>query len=162
LGALPSGFHDYKIQPISGGIQFSVDGTVLTTINLSIPAGTPLAVVMSSFNGAPQPALQVDWVHTLSFVSSGTFTSSVFDAGSAVNWSYASWSANVPTGTTLIVETSSGNTSTPDSSWSAWAPVTNGGTVASPAARYLVYRVLLSTTDPTQTPSLNSISITWS
>ena len=52
LGALPSGFHDYRIQPVSGGIQFSVDGVVLTTINLTIPSGTPLAVTMSAFSGA--------------------------------------------------------------------------------------------------------------
>ena len=29
LGALPAGFHDYLIQPVAGGIQFSVDGVVL-------------------------------------------------------------------------------------------------------------------------------------
>ena len=51
LGALPSGFHDYKIQPVAGGIQFSVDGVALATINLTIPSGTPLAIAMSSFNG---------------------------------------------------------------------------------------------------------------
>ena len=48
LGALPAGFHDYLIQPVAGGIQFSVDGVVLTTINLTIPSGTPLAIAMSS------------------------------------------------------------------------------------------------------------------
>ena len=53
LGALPAGFHDYLIQPVAGGIQFSVDGVALATINLTIPSGTPLGIAMSSFNGSP-------------------------------------------------------------------------------------------------------------
>ena len=158
LGALPSGFHDYKIQPVAGGIQFSVDGVALATINLTIPSGTLLTIAMSSFNGAPQPALQVDWVRSLSYVSSGTFTSSVFDAGSDVNWGDVAWTANPPAGTTITVLTSS---STDGTNWSDWSTVTNGGTITSPNGRYLRYQVLLTTTDPTVTPTLSNISFTW-
>ncbi len=158
LGALPSGFHDYRIQPVSGGIQFSVDGVVLTTINLTIPSGTPLAVTMSAFSGAPQPALQVDSVSMTSYASSGTFTSSVFDAGSSVAWGTAAWTANVPAGTTLTVQTSS---STDGVNWSAWSTVTNGGTITSPSGRYLRYEIVLTTTNPAVTPTLSTISFTW-
>jgi hypothetical protein len=59
------------------------------------------------------------------------------------------------------VQTRSGNTATPDGSWSAWSSVSNGGTIASPAGRYLQYQVTLTTTDPTVTPTLFSISFTW-
>ena len=38
------------------GIQFSVDGVVLTTINLTIPSGTPLAIAKSAFSGTSAAA----------------------------------------------------------------------------------------------------------
>jgi hypothetical protein len=158
LGALPSGFHSYLIQPVSGGIQFSVDGVVLTTINLIIPSGTPLAIAKSAFSGAPQPPLQVDSVSMTSYALSGTFTSSVFDAGSNVNWGYVNWTANLPAGTTIAVETSS---STDGSTWSAGSAVNNGGLVSSPSGRYLRYEIVPTATDPTVTPTFSNISFTW-
>ncbi|MBV8234438.1 MAG: DUF4082 domain-containing protein, partial [Acidimicrobiia bacterium] len=157
LGALPSGFHLYEVQPTTGAFVFLIDGSQVASINATFPAGTPLRIAFSSFSGSPQPPLQADWVRT----AGGTFTSSVFDAGRTATWGTASWTANIPAGTTLIVETSSGNTATPDSTWSPWTVVSNGGTVASPAARYLRYRVRLVTTDPTLTPVLDDISFTW-
>ena len=147
-----------RIQPVSGGIQFSVDGVVLTTINLTIPSGTPLAIAKSAFSGAPQPPLQVDSVGMTSYASSGTFTSSVFDAGSNVAWGTAALPANVLAGTTLTVQTSS---STDGVNWSAWSTVTNGGTITSPSGRYLRYEIVLTATDPTVTPTLSTISFTW-
>ena len=158
LGALPSGFHDYRIVPVAGGIRFSVDGVALTTINLTISAGVPLAIAMSTFNGSPQPAMQVDWVRTTSYATSGTFTSSTYDAGRNVVWGAVNWTANLPAGTSISVLTSS---STDGVIWSAWTAATNGGTVSSPSGRYLRYRIDLTTTDPTVTPSLSSIMFTW-
>jgi hypothetical protein len=157
LGALPSGFHLYEVQPTTGAFVFLIDGSQVASINATFPAGTPLRIALSSYSGSPQPPLQADWVQ----LAGGTFTSSVFDAGRTATWGTASWTANLPTGTSLIVETSSGNTATPDSTWSPWTVVSNGGTVASPAARYLRYRVRLVTTDPTLTPVLDNISFTW-
>ena len=69
----------------------------------------------------------------------------MFDAGSNVNWGYATWTANLPAGTTITVLTSS---STDGTNWSDWSTVTNGGTITSPNGRYLRYEVLLTTTDP--------------
>jgi hypothetical protein len=162
LGNLPTGYHVYRVQPVSGGFQFSIDGVVKTKISKTFPSGTALHVVMSAFSGSPKPALLVDWVHVLSFATSGVFTSSVFDATRTATWGTAAWTANLPAGTTLTVETSSGNTPTPDGTWSSWAPVVNGGLISSPGpARYLRYRVTLTTSDPSQTPTLYDIAFTW-
>ncbi len=158
LGSLPTGFHDYRVQPVSGGFQFLVDGVAQTTISASFPFGTALHVAMSSFNGAPQPALQADWARLDSYPSSGTFVSSVLDAGQTATWGIATWDANVPTGTTLTIQTSS---SADGVNWSDWSTVSNGGTITSPYSRYLRYEVLLTTTDPTVTPRLSNISFTW-
>ena len=161
LGALPTGFHDYRIQPSSNTYQFYVDGALKTTLTATIPSGTALKAVFSEFAGSPQPPMQVDWVRYGTYASNGVFISSVFDAGRIATWGIASWTANLPAGTNIIVETSSGNTATPDSTWSAWQTVTNGGMIASPPARYLRYRITLTTSSPTVTPVLQDITINW-
>jgi hypothetical protein len=161
LGALPTGFHVYTIRPTGSSFQFYVDGVLQTTIKANIPASTKMQLTLSSFNGAPTPAIQAEWLRVATYPSSGTFTSSVFDAGQAVTWGLANWTSKLPTNTTLTVQTRSGNTATPDGSWSAWSSVSNGGTIASPAGRYLQYQVTLTTTDATVTPTLFSITFNY-
>ena len=59
----------------------------------------------------------------------------------------------------MVIETES---STDNVNWSAWSTVSaSGGQIASPAGRYLRYRVTMTTTDPTLTPILNSILFAW-
>jgi hypothetical protein len=159
LGALPSGFHNYLIEPVSGGFQFYVDGVLRTTINATLPQGTALHAAFYTYNGGTP--LQANWVSVENYAATGTFTSSVFDATRTATWGIATWTANLPSGTTITVLTRSGNTATPDSSWSAWASVTNGGTVASPAGRYLQYEIIFTTSDPTQTANLSNFDLTW-
>ena len=93
-----------------------------------------------------------------SYASSGTFTSSVFDAGSDVNWGYVNWTANLPAGTTLTVQIRS---STDGVNWSAWSTVTNGGDDRQPEWRHIRYEVLITTTNPAVTATLSTISFTW-
>jgi hypothetical protein len=160
LGSLPTGFHVYRVQPVSGGFQFYVDGTLKKTIIATFPSTTGLKIALSAYNTSN--AMQADWVHLISYPSSGTFTSVVYDAGRTATWGVANWSAKLPAGTTITVQTRSGNTATPDSSWSAWASIINGEIVSSPSTRYLQYRVILTTNDPTATPILLSIDFNWS
>src|SRR4029079_17279221 len=42
------------------------------------------------------------------------------------------------------IETRSGNTEKPDETWSGWSPVGTNSAVASPKARYLQWRAILS------------------
>jgi hypothetical protein len=88
----------------------------------------------------------------------GTFVSSSFDAGGTATWLSATWTASLPAGTSLIVQTSS---SADGATWSSWASVANGGAVGSPAGRFLRYRVTLVTNDSTLTPILDDISFLW-
>jgi hypothetical protein len=162
LGALPSGYHVYRVQPVAGAVRFYVDGTLKTTIPASFASGVPLRIALSAYNNNPRQPLKVDWVRLASYPASGTFTSAVYDAGRLVTWGTALWTVNLPAGTTITVQTRSGNSAAPDSTWSAWAPVSNNGTVSSPASRYLQYRVVLTTPDPTLTPVLLSIDFNWS
>jgi methionine-rich copper-binding protein CopC len=149
LGALPSGFHVYRVEPVAGVFSFYIDGVLKATLNGAAPSGTALKIAFSSY--LTGQALQVDWVRQMG----GTFSSSVLNAGGVVTWGAVNWTASVPAGTQLIVLTRTGNTATPDGTWSNWAVDTNGGTVASPAGRYLQYMVIFITTDPSSTPALN-------
>jgi hypothetical protein len=163
LGALPAGYHDYLVQPVASGFQFWVDGVLQTTISIAAASGTNFKAVLSDLNGTAGAILQADWVRfNATFVSSGTFLSSIFDAGRAANWMVATFNTSVPANTTLTVYTRSGNTPTPDGTWSAWAAVSSGGTVTSPSARYLQYEVVLTTTDSSRSPVLYNIDIEWS
>jgi hypothetical protein len=160
LGALPTGFHVYRVEPVSGGFAFSIDGVLKTTLSIAIPAGIKLKAVLSADDQPTQPALQADWVHLLSdAASTGTFTSSVFDAGRTATWGTATWTASVPTGTTMVVQTSSSVNGT---TWSSWSGVSDGGTLASPSGRYLRYRVIFTTSVASATPVFSDIAIRWS
>ncbi|SIO61560.1 Mo-co oxidoreductase dimerisation domain-containing protein [Singulisphaera sp. GP187] len=152
LGALPVGFHTYQIQPVATGFAFSVDGVLQTTITATLPAGTNLRLVLSDFAGASQSPLQADWTR----VMGGTYISSTFDAGKTTTWLNASWTSSLPAGTSVIVQTSS---STDNVTWSPWAAVVNGGTIASPSGRYLRYRLVLTSPDSIAIPTLLGISI---
>jgi hypothetical protein len=158
LGTLPSGYHVYKIVPTGSGFQFYIDGTLKTTINKALPAGVDLPAVVSNYNGSP--AILVDYVHLTDYAPSGTFVSQVFDAGSNATWGAVNWSANVPSGASLLVEISVGNSATPDGTWSAFTAVANGGSV-NLSGRYVRYRITLVSADGSATGTLNDIALSY-
>ena len=55
------------------------------------------------------------------------FLSRVLDAGAPVPWATATWSASVPAGTSLALSVRTGNTPTPDGSWTTFTPLANPG-----------------------------------
>ena len=100
LGARPTGYHLYRVQPVSNGFQFYVDGVLKTTIAKTIPSGTALVIDLAAANGT---ALKADWVRLASYPSVGNFNSSVLDAGRAVTaWGKATWTAGLPAGTSFV------------------------------------------------------------
>ena len=84
--------------------------------------------------------------------ATGTYDSDVRDAGTVATWGVIRWRAASRPGE-VEVFTRSGNTATPDPTWSAWSrayTVTNGEHITSPNARYLQWRaVLKGSTDST-------------
>lgn len=99
------------------------------------------------------------------YASSGTFLSSILNTDK-VTTSFQSlfWSESLPSGTDITIATRSGNTSTPDGSWSAWSSEVldaNGSANDAPDARYLQYRATLTTSDGAVTPALEDITLTY-
>jgi len=161
LGTIPSGSHTYSINPTSTSVQFLIDGVVKATIKKVLPTSSQYsAVVSATAGGSAAPFLQVNSV-TIGFPTTATFTSSVFDSGKTSTWLTATWDATLPTGAGIVIETRSGNTPTPDASWSAWQSVSNGSAVASPAGRYLQYEVIFTTSNQNVTATLQDITFQW-
>jgi hypothetical protein len=89
----------------------------------------------------------------------GTYTSEVRDATTVATWGAIKWQAAAPNGTRIEISTRSGNTRTPDETWSNWsAPYTDqqGSPIASPRARYLQWRAVLTATG-SDAPVLTSV-----
>ena len=78
--------------------------------------------------------------------ASGTYESDVRDAGTVATWGAIRWRATARPGEVQIF-TRSGNTATPDETWSPWSAaytVANGEKITSPNARYLQWRAVLN------------------
>lgn len=101
-------------------------------------------------------------VYRLAPSVSGTFESTVHDAKLPARWGRIRYTGVLPQGGVLNIQTRSGNTADPDASWSEWtAPRSQDGGVfvASPAARYLQYRVLMQA--ESGTPALRDMAISY-
>jgi hypothetical protein len=85
--------------------------------------------------------------------ASGIYESDVRDAGTVATWGAIRWRASAKPGEVEIF-TRSGNTATPDETWSGWSKaytVQNGEKITSPNARYLQWKASLKGTDPVLT-----------
>ncbi len=92
----------------------------------------------------------------------GTYDSDVRDAGTVASWGVIRWRATAAAGE-VTISTRSGNTATPDDTWSAWSkPYSNssGEQIASPNARYLQWRAVLAA-NGSQLPVLTSVTTAY-
>lgn len=92
----------------------------------------------------------------------GWFESEVRDATTVSSWGTISWRASVPAGARVELRTRSGNSATPDETWSAWSdPYADAGgeQIRSPKARYLQWKATLSGKDAS--PVLTSVTAAY-
>jgi hypothetical protein len=92
----------------------------------------------------------------------GTYESDIRDAGTVASWGAIRWRASGRAAQVQIV-TRSGNTATPDETWSAWSKVysnADGEQIGSPNARYLQWRATL-TSDGSPGPVLTSVTAAY-
>jgi len=77
----------------------------------------------------------------------GTYESDTRDAQMVSTWGAISWHGTSPAGSRIELYTRTGNTDTPDDTWSAWSPSyanAEGSAITSPKARYLQWRAVLA------------------
>jgi Domain of unknown function (DUF4082)/Bacterial Ig domain len=144
--------HRFRIDWLASTVVFSIDGNVVDTQNVAITQS--LRVGVSDLTVSPKQ-VSVDWLQMTPFDASCSFVSRAIDAGANVDWSTLDAQANLPTGTSVSVETRTSNDAT---HWSPFAAVT-GNTIQSPNGHFLQYRATVSTTDDTVTPVVQSVSI---
>ena len=92
----------------------------------------------------------------------GVYTSRVLDCRANVTFGSISWNGTVPAGARLTLATRTGNTNPPDGTWSPWsAPYTRmeGEKISSPRARYVQYRIEMSSSSIEASPVLSSLKI---
>ena len=92
--------------------------------------------------------------------SPAAYVSSVRDTKSAATWGLIRWEATAP----LSLSTRSGNTETPDDSWSDWsAPYTRkeGQPVTSPPARFVQWRATFTRPQSAAAAQLTSVTVAY-
>jgi hypothetical protein len=99
-----------------------------------------------------------------SLATEGTFTSDPLDAGVASRFGNMQLRGQLPQGTSLTISTRSGNGSDPDSgTWSDWttpSPAQAFVPNASPAGRYLQYKLVMKS-DGEAVPTLDEIRLAY-
>ena len=90
----------------------------------------------------------------------GIYRSPTIDTKTVSSWGKIRWQATTPAGTTIRLQTRSGNSADPDNTWSDWSqPYTSslGEQIASPRARFLQWRTTLNSTGEV-TPELFDVT----
>jgi hypothetical protein len=134
----PSQPHLYRIEWGTTDVKFYVDGAPVAT-HITTIAG-PLRPAVSDANVVPSTAVSVDWLTMGAAPSSGTFTSRVLPADST----HTVWGNLTSASSATTFETRTGNTATPDGSWSGFQAVGAGGAIQSPSGQYIQYRATLT------------------
>ena len=135
----PADPHLYRIEWAANDVKFFIDGLQVADHVTTI--ASPMRPIVSDLNSAAGgPVVKSDWLTSGAVPSSGTFTSRVLSADSA----HTVWGnlTSASTGTTF--ETQTGNTPTPDTSWSHFQAVGAGGAIQSPSGQYIQYRATLT------------------
>ncbi len=148
--------HTYRIEWSPAEVRWYVDGRLRHTAPITAP--DPLVPIVSDFN-ADGSALVVDALQTSRYAVDGTFSSRVFDAGETSRWGAVTRDADVPAGGMLDIQVRTGDTATPDQTWSGFTTVPDGQVPTAPDGRYLQYRLVVASTDARLTPVVRSLRI---
>lgn len=93
----------------------------------------------------------------------GTFTSAARDTGTVSSWGRVRFEARLAEGTQVQVQTRSGNTQSPDNTWSDWSAAltqAEGAAAGSPKARFLQVRATLQGSGG-RSPRLDGVSAAY-
>ncbi len=132
-----------------------------------ITVGTQTRMYFTGYNDSSNLLLRIGYAipnaSGVSYVSAGTWVSTVFDSGNSnTTWSSLSWTATTPPNTGIGASVQIGNSSSPDLSWTLSTPSTSTPTTLHlPEARYARVLVALVSLDGVGTPSLSSVTVTY-
>jgi hypothetical protein len=145
--------HRFRIDWTASRVDFSIDGAQVATQTIAISAN--MRPVASDYNGDGD-SLKIDWMRLTPYVASSTYLSAIFDASGSATWIAATMTGQTPAGTAAVLSVRYGNSPVPDVTWTSFSVVT--GPIDS-TARYLQYRLQLSSSVSGQTPVVNDVTV---
>ncbi len=92
----------------------------------------------------------------------GTYESDVRDTQTVSTWGAISWRGSTPSGSRIEIRTRSGNSQTPDDTWSLWSDPyrsADGQPIQSPKARFLQWQAVLVGKEAS--PVLTSVTVAY-
>jgi hypothetical protein len=98
------------------------------------------------------------------YAAQGSVCSEVLDAKIISKWGALRWEGEMPQGTSVSVATRSGNVAEPDDTWSDWSEEqadAEHAAITAPPARFLQYRVSLTTTNPAHSPTVRAVTLRY-
>ena len=150
--------HTYRIEWNLASVDFFVDGAPVATHSASPAASMP---PFASDEQLDEQSIALDWLRIGPYPGTGSFESRVLDAGRRVDWEALSWTIGHPAGTAVFLSARTGDTPTPDGTWTSFAPVALSGDPVGASSRYIQYRVDLMSSDPARSPILDDVSISY-
>lgn len=138
------------------------DDTVCTLANDRDVQFISLALTDSKLYASTGNMAEICEVPT-SGISEATYESPTHDCGQISNWGIIEWTANVPDGAELRVQTRTGNSAQPDSTWSPWSPpyTKSGEKIISPPARYIQYLLTIKPGSANTNVVVKDVSIVY-
>ena len=131
----------------------SVDSAQITAI---VPISDDLLITTSNAGKVHRLGSQ--------FRGRGEYISQLKDTGTVSRWGAMQWRSSTPEGTTVSLFSRSGNTATPDDTWSPWAGpyvVSAGSSISSPPARFLQWKAVMESDSPGLTPALQGVQVVY-
>ncbi|MBN1503616.1 MAG: hypothetical protein JW952_00990 [Candidatus Eisenbacteria bacterium] len=94
---------------------------------------------------------------------SGTLVSRAFDTNGVSRWGGLSWEAEVPRGASVTFQLRTGNSETPNRTWSDWSEGVreNGAVPQSPPARFVQWKATLGSGAGGSSPSLTKVTLAF-
>ncbi|PYR91065.1 MAG: hypothetical protein DMF84_18525 [Acidobacteria bacterium] len=152
--------HRFRIDWNATSVVYWIDGAKVAAHAATFPASLRMTMVGSDLFKSTG-VLTIDWMRSTPYAAAGKYTSKVFDAGAPVSWLTMSWNAEKPAGTNIVGSYRTGNTPTPDATWTAFATVPVSGGALAESSRYIQYVLQESTTNTAQTPAVKDVVIAF-
>jgi hypothetical protein len=149
--------HTYRVDWRGESFVYFIDGVQKASISASVSTTSSNFRPMFEDASTGGGTLSVDSVTVSRFTQH--YISAVHDSGltAPVTWGTLGWTATAPTGTSLSVYVRSGNTATPGGGWTAFAPITNGGSITQ-TGRYLQYELIYTPDDAADGPVVSDVT----
>jgi hypothetical protein len=101
----------------------------------------------------------IAWWDLSEYPPEGAIESSILDIQCSPQWSCITWNSTLPEGTGLYLQYKSSDDPDDMGSWSL--PVYEPSVLSGILKRYFIYRFVLQSSDPANTPSLHDVTLLW-